>query len=59
MFAQAFGAGFQTLKKVWFSSGVSEFHSNLPADAMYAIKFQVVAKQKYYWKTLNTDEGKK
>lgn len=59
MFAQAFGAGFQTLKKVWVSSGVSEFHSDLPADAMYAIKLQVVAKQKYYWKALNTEEGEK
>lgn len=59
MFAQAFGAGFQTLKKVWVSSGVSEFHSDLPADATYAIKLQVVAKQKYYWKALNTEEGEK
>lgn len=59
MFAQAFGAGFQTLKKVWFSSGVSEFHSNLQADAMYAIKLQVVVKQKYYWKALHTEEGEK
>jgi len=48
MFAQAFGAEFQTLKKVWFSSGVFEFHSNLPADAMCAIKLQAVVKQKYY-----------
>lgn len=45
MFAQAFGAKFWSLKKVCLFSGVPRFHSSLPADITYMIKFQVVAKQ--------------
>lgn len=59
MFAQALGAGLQTLKKVSFFSSVLEFHSNVPEDAIYTMKIQIVEKQKYYCKALNTEEGEK